>query len=203
MKFAINTAFLIIIFSTANMYAETHRTTNETEIAIAQKKRIPLSLSLAYAGENIIHPGALFSVDIVPLQKDVHEFVVSPNAGFFVFRPFYVSLLTGVRAQYNVHLPFGLAFRFASVSVSYKHKFLTADTYTVIDGKVEEVFEPGYGNIHLLATTGLEYNFSDKANLPFSTFFDFGISAEPYFGVFRFHIELYAGITYHLIGSKR
>ncbi len=159
---------------------------------------LPLSLSLAYAGENVIHSGALFSLNAVPARRGPHELVVSGTTGFFVFRPFYVSLLLGARAQYAVNFPFGLALRVASVGVSYKHKVMLAEVYEVRDSEVQAIRDPGYGNVHMLLATGLEYDFGTVTNLPIATFADFGISAEPYFGVFRFHLELYVGLTYHL-----
>lgn len=159
---------------------------------------LPLSLSLAYAGENLIHSGAFVSLNAIPTKRGTHELLISGTTGFFVFRPFCVSLLYGARAQYKINLPFGLALRVASFGVSYKHKVMLAEVYEVTGGEVRAIRDPGYGNVHMLVTTGLEYDFADPTDLPFATFADFGISAEPYFGVFRFHLELYVGLTYHL-----
>ena len=75
---------------------------------------------------------------------------------------------------------------------------MLAEVYTVEDGEVKLIRDPGYANLNVLVATGVEYDFSDVTRLPIATFADFGISAEPYFGVLKFHLELYIGITYHL-----
>lgn len=167
-----------------------------------QKKWESKSISLAYAGENFIRPGMQFSVDFIPLKRRKHEFMFSPVATFFVFRPFYTSALFGARAMYQWHSSSGFTLRPLGISTSYKHKFLNAPVYSVNNGTVERIKDLGYGNVHALATTGLAYNFSDKIGWPLSIYTDVGISAEPYFGVFRFHYEFYLGFSYHLSHIK-
>jgi len=162
------------------------------------EEQLPVSLSLAYAGENIIHAGALASLNVTPVKQGIQELVLSANTGFFVFRPFYTSLLLGARAQYKLHFPFGLGLRIAGLTALYKHTFMLPEVYTVEDGEVKLIRDPGYGNLNVLIATGVEYDFSDVTNLPFAVFADFGISAEPYFGVLKFHLELYIGMTYQL-----
>jgi hypothetical protein len=163
-----------------------------------REEQLPISLSLAYAGENIIHAGALVSLNVTPVKHGIQELVLSANTAFFVFRPFYTSLLLGARAQYKLHFPSGLGLRLAGLTASYKHTFMLAEVYAVEDGEVKLIRDPGYGNLNVLVATGVEYDFSDVARLPFSAFADFGISAEPYFGVLKFHLELSIGMTYHL-----
>ena len=163
-----------------------------------REEQLPISLSLAYAGENIIHAGALVSLNVTPVKHGIQELVLSANTAFFVFRPFYTSLLLGARAQYKLHFPSGLGLRIAGLTASYKHTFMLAEVYTVEDGEVKLIRDPGYANLNVLVATGVEYDFSDVTRLPIATFADFGISAEPYFGVLKFHLELYIGITYHL-----
>jgi len=96
------------------------------------------SLSIAYAGENLIRPGLQFSAEFIPFKKKVHELKLAPVATFFVFRPFYTSLLLGGRAMYQVHFRNGLTLRALGINASYKHKFLMADVYEVQDGQVRE-----------------------------------------------------------------
>lgn len=155
-------------------------------------------ISAAYAGENLIRPGMQLSADFIPIWKKKHELVLSPTLTFFVFRPFYTSVMLGGRATYHIHFPSGLTIRPLGLGLNYKHKFLLAPVYVVNNGNVEKTRNDSYGNIHALATTGLAYNFSDRTSLPLSLFADFGFSAEPYFGVFKFHYEIFIGVSYHL-----
>jgi hypothetical protein len=155
-------------------------------------------ISAAYAGENLIRPGMQLSADFIPIWKKKHELVLSPTLTFFVFRPFYTSVMIGGRATYHIHFPSGLTIRPLGLGLNYKHKFLLAPVYEVNNGNVEKTRNDSYGNIHALATTGLAYNFSDRTSLPLSLFADFGFSAEPYFGVFKFHYEIFIGVSYHL-----
>lgn len=155
-------------------------------------------ISAAYAGENFIRPGMQLSADFIPAWKKKHELVISPTLTFFMFRPFYTSLMLGGRATYHIHFPSGFTIRPLGLGLNYKHKFLSAPVYEVNDGNVEKIRNDSYGNIHALATTGLAYNFSDRTSLPLSLFADFGFSAEPYFEVYKFHYELFVGVSYHL-----
>jgi hypothetical protein len=155
-------------------------------------------ISAAYAGENFIRPGMRLSADFIPIWNKKHELVLSPTLTFFVFRPFYTSVMLGGRATYHIHFPSGFTIRPLGLGLNYKYKFLLAPVYEVNHGNVEKNRNDGYGNIHALATTGLAYNFSDRTSLPLSLFADFGFSAEPYFGVYKFHYELFVGISYHL-----
>lgn len=155
-------------------------------------------ISAAYAGENLIRPGMQLSVDFIPAWKKKHELVLSPTLTFFVFRPFYTSLMLGGRSTYHIRFPSGFTIRTIGLGLNYKYKFLLAPVYEVNNGNVEKTKNDGYGNVHALATTGLAYNFSDRTSLPLSLFADFGFSAEPYFGVYKFHYELFVGISYHL-----
>jgi len=165
----------------------------------ADRKRWRLqSISAAYAGENLIRPGIQFSVDFIPVKKRKSELVVSPVATFFVFRPFYTAVLLGGRAMYHIHFPSGITLRPVGINTSYKHKFLMASVYEADRGSVDKLNDIGYGNFHLLVTTGIAYNFSDRSTIPLTIFTDFGVSVEPYFGIYKFHYELYIGISYHL-----
>lgn len=187
-------AALILAFSLFSLCARA-QTIRKTE-ADEQKWKLR-RFSAAYAGENLIRPGMQFSADFIPAKGKKSELLVAPVLTFFVFRPFYTSVLLGGRAMYHIHFPSGFTLRAVGLNASYKHKFLLAPVYEVKDGAVERVTDFGYGNVHLLATSGLGYNFSDRGTLPISVFSDFGVSAEPYFGVLRFHYELYAGLSYH------
>ncbi len=163
----------------------------------ADKRKIE-SLSIAYASENFIRPGMQLAANFFPVQGKRSELMVSSVATIFVFRPFYTSLLLGGRALYQIHFTSGITLRPIGITPSYKYKFLSAPVYEVRNGNVVKDNSQGYGNFHLLATTGLAYNFSDKKGLPCSVFTDFGVSAEPYFGVYKFHYEIFIGVSYHL-----
>ncbi len=193
-------AMLLVCAGTVGVYAGTTETSSHADLADQDvpEEQLPVSLSVAYAGENVIHPGALLSLNGTPVKQGIHEMVLSASTVFFVFPPYYASLLVGARAQYKLDFPFGLGLRVAALSASYKHKVMRADVYTVENGDATSITDLGYGNLHVLATTGVEYDFADISDLPFAVFTDLGISAEPYFGVFKFHLELYVGMTYHL-----
>ena len=52
-----------------------------------REEQLPISLSLAYAGENIIHAGALVSLNVTPVKHGIQELVLSANTGFFSSGP--------------------------------------------------------------------------------------------------------------------
>jgi len=145
---------------------------------------------VGYAGENIIRPGMQFSADFIPVLNNKNELLISPTAAFFVFRPFYTSVMIGARATYHIHFPSGITLCLIGLGFSYKHTFLLAPAYEEKSGSVEEINDLGYGNIHALATTGFAYNFSDRTSVPFSVFTDFGFSAEPLLSMSKRHIHL-------------
>lgn len=177
---------------TLGVQAQTIRKSADKEPAWKMRR-----FSAAYAGENLIRPGMQFSADFIPAKGRRSELLLAPVLTFFVFRPFYTSVLLGGRAMYHIHFPSGITLRAIGLSAAYKHKFLLAPVYEYKNGSVERINDFGYGNFHLLAASGLAYNFSDRGTLPLSVFSDFGVSAEPYFGVFKFHYELYVGLSYH------
>jgi len=184
--------FILLLISIGNSAAIAQSDT------IAQGKLRIKGVSLAYAGENIVRPGFFMSADMPLMQKRKGEIWLSPNITFFSFQPFYTAWLGGVRATYKYKLGESFALRPITLGLHYKHKFLSADVYEVISGSVQKIKDNGYGNLHVLATSGLEYSFTKEYKLPLSVFTDFGISAEPYFGVFRFHWEFYFGVRYNL-----
>jgi hypothetical protein len=164
-----------------------------TQPAESSEKTAP-TYTLAYTGENLIHPGALLGVDFVPAQKGVHQLVLSPQIGVSVFSPFTTSLSLRGRAMYRIAFDFGLRLRAFALSAYYNHNFLMADVYTVEDGEVVRANDWGYGRVRLLATSGFGFDFSAHTDVPLSIFVDVGMSAEPFFGVFRFHLEHAIGV---------
>lgn len=154
-------------------------------------------ISLAFASENLVRPGFMVAADMSLLQKRNHEIFVTPNITFFSFQPFYTAWLAGTRFTYQYNIGKTFSMRPITLGIHYKHKCMSADVYEVNNGVVEKISDSGYGNVHALVTTGLAYNLPLKEQLPLTVFSDFGISAEPYFGVYRFHWEFYLGIRYN------
>jgi hypothetical protein len=191
-------AFLLCVIGCLSMRLVNAQSTSSDSVKESLSNWQMQSVSIGYAGENLIRPGMQFSADFIPWRKKNSELVLSTTAVFFVFRPFYTCLMTGGRARYQLHYPSGLTLRPIGIGINYKHKFLLAPVYEVNNGNVEKTTSTGYGNIHALMTSGLAYNFSDRSSIPLSLFADFGFSAEPYFGVYKFHYELFVGVSYHL-----
>lgn len=154
-------------------------------------------VSFAFASENLVRPGFMVAVDMSLLQKRKSEIILSPNITFFSFQPFYTAWLGGTRFTYKYNISKTFSLRPITLGLHYKHKFMSADVYEVNNGIVEKISDSGYGNIHALATTGIEYYLPFKEQLPLTIYSDFGISAEPYFGVYRFHWEFYFGLRYN------
>ncbi|MFP4090622.1 MAG: hypothetical protein ACLFUB_17955 [Cyclobacteriaceae bacterium] len=185
--------FILFLISIGNSFAIAQNdTTSQSGFRVA-------GISVAYAGENIIRPGFFMAADMPLMQNRRGEIWLSPGITFFSFQPFYSAWLGGVRATYKYKLGESFSFRPITLAVHYKHKFLSAQVYEEINDSVQKIKDNGYGNLHVLAASGLEYSFSKEGILPLSVFTDFGISAEPYFSVFRFHWELYFGVRYNII----
>lgn len=156
----------------------------------------PIGLSLAYATENIVRPGFVIGVDLVVAELRAHRFVVSPQLGFSRFAPFSVSLRPGVQAMYRLKTPWAFGFRPIAITAQYNHTFLTRPVYEVRADRVQRARDMGYGRVRVIGTTGMDVDLSSLTSQPVTVFVDGGVSAEPYFGVARFHLEVFGGLTW-------
>lgn len=158
----------------------------------------PVSISAAYASENLVRPGMLVGVDATVLRRGPHEGIVSAQFGVQRFAPFTTSVRPGIRAMYRASLPNRIGFRVLGITAQYNHTFMTQPVYEVRNGVVQQARDRGYGNARVIATTGVDVDMSGLVGTPLQLFFDGGMSAEPYFGVARFHLELFAGISWRI-----
>ncbi len=158
------------------------------------------ALSVALAGENLVRPGLLLGLDIVAARRGVHELVVSPQAGFTVFAPFNTSLTARARALYRVAAGRSVGIRVLGITAYYDHRVPLAPVYRIDEGTVERARDAGYGRPRLFGTTGLQLDLSEGTSLPLTVYVDVGMSAEPYFGVARFHLEHALGVAWTLGG---
>ncbi|MDC7225036.1 MAG: hypothetical protein PQJ60_14905 [Spirochaetales bacterium] len=129
------------------------------------------SLSVAYFGEFITHPGLVVSLEMPFHTSKGHECFATVRGGGYYHYMNHKALFIGSELGYRYTFKNGLDLH-ALAGVNYMHKFLDGDIYEMTDsGEVDEVTD--YGSSHFMPNIacGFGYTFAQDSSHPTNLYF--------------------------------